>query len=332
MDRGVDSEQGPDRSAPGANGRPPWFGSPPRLQDYLFLMRPMILIPVWTFYLLGAYHGMRGGESTIETKHLFLGFFSFTALMGAVYVINQIADRNVDRANRKLFLIPDAIISVRSAWIEAALLVAVSFQLGTYLPRPFMTVLVASLGLGALYSLDPFRLKKRAVLDVAANAAGNGILNTIAGWVAIGAPLDGWHALIPYPFAVASVHLTTTLADIEGDAASGFRTSGVLLGVRPGLRVAMALMAAAAVAAFAVGNRPALYASFLSLPLFLFTLRSTHGTWPPSRLLLPAKIATLAFSLISGFLFPLYIPFLALVILVTRSYYAGRFGMRYPSL
>ena len=249
MDRGVDSEQGPDRSVPDGNDRPPWFGSPSRLQDYLFLMRPMILIPVWTFYLLGAYHGMRAGDRAVDVRRLLVGIVSFTALMGAIYIVNQIADRDVDRANRKLFLIPDAIISVRSAWIEAALLVALSFLLALFLPVRFMIVLAASLVLGAAYSLDPFRLKKRAVLDVLANAAGNGILNTIAGWVAIGAPSDGWHVLIPYPLAVAAVHLTTTLADIEGDAAFGFRTSGVLLGARAGLRAATVLMAAAAVAA-----------------------------------------------------------------------------------
>lgn len=332
MDRGVDSEQGPDRSEPDGNDRPPWFGSPPRLQDYLFLMRPMILIPVWTFYLLGAYHGMHGGGRTADAKHLLLGLFSFTALLGALYIVNQIADRDVDGANRKLFLIPDSIISVRSAWIEAALLVAVAFLIAAFLPARFTIVLAASLALGIAYSLDPFRLKKRAVVDVLANAAGNGILNTIAGWIAIGAPPDGWLVLVPYPFAVAAVHLTTTLADIEGDAAAGLRTSGVLLGTRAGLRVATVLMAAAAAAAIAVGNRPALYASFLSLPVFLFMARTGGGESPPPRLLLPAKVSTLFYSIVAGYLFPLYLPFVAVVILLTRGYYATRFGMRYPSL
>lgn len=330
MDRGVDSEQGPERSAPDGNNRPPWFGSPPRLQDYLFLMRPMILIPVWTFYLIGAYHGMRGG--TVDIRRLLAGAASFTALMGAIYIVNQIADRDCDRSNRKLFLIPDSIISIRAAWIEAALLVAIAFIIAVFLPARFTIVLAAGLALGAAYSLEPVRLKKRGALDVLANAAGNGIFNTMAGWVAIGAPLEGWHVLAPYPLAVASVHLTTTLADIEGDAASGFRTSGVLLGARAGLRTAAALMAAAAVTAIAVGNRPALCASFLSLPVFLILARTGGGENPPSRILLPAKIGTLVFSLVAGFLFPLYIPLLAVVILLTRRYYAARFGMKYPSL
>ena len=49
----------------GRNAAP--AGSPPRIPppgsanalDYIFLLRPMILIPVWTFFLLGARHGNR---------------------------------------------------------------------------------------------------------------------------------------------------------------------------------------------------------------------------------------------------------------------------------
>jgi 4-hydroxybenzoate polyprenyltransferase len=294
-------------------------------------MRPMILIPVWTFYILGAYHGVRGFESSVGSTHLLIGIASFTSLLGGLYVVNQIADRESDRANRKLFLIPDAVITVRAAWIEAAILITAAFLIAIPLPRRFMIILLMGLALGAAYSLEPVRLKGRPLLDVAANAAGNGILNTLAGWVAIGAPLDGWRVLIPYPLAVASVHLTTTLADIEGDAALGLRTTGVLIGPRAGRRAAAGLMAAATIAAALVGNRPALYASLLSLPLFLIPLRAAHETPPVSRRLLPAKVSTLVFSLVAGYLFPLYIPFLAAVIILTRLYYSRRFGLSYPS-
>lgn len=330
MDRGVDAEPGPERSDRGGNGRPPWFGAAARFQDYLFLTRPMILIPVWTFYLLGAYHGMRGDVP--DTGRLLAGAASFTALMGAVYIINQITDRDADRANRKLFLVPDGIVSPGAARIEAAVLIAVAFLIAAFLSARFAIVLAAGLALGVAYSVDPVRLKKRAALDVLANAVGNGILNTLAGWAAIGAPLDGWYVLAPYPFAVASVHLTTTLADIRGDAAAGLRTSGVLLGARAGLPTAAALMAAAAVAAALAGNRPALYASLASLPAFLIPAGGGRGERPHARLLFPAKVSTLIYSIVTGFLFPLYLPVLAVVILLTRRYYGARFGMRYPSL
>jgi 4-hydroxybenzoate polyprenyltransferase len=304
-----------------------------KIADYVFLLRPMILIPVWTFFLLGARHGARSAGTAIDVLLLGAGLLSFTALLGAVYIMNQIADRAADLAGNKLFLIPRGIISTKAAWIEAGTLVAASFALSlAALPALFTAILAASLILGAAYSLEPVRLKRRPALDVLANAAGNGVLNTLAGWVAAGAPLDGWRTLIPYPFAVASVHLATTLADVESDLKMGFRTSGVALGISRGLFCSTALMGASAVAAYLTGNNVAMIASILSLPFFLIPVRSITEPARNPDALIPVKTATLIFSVAAGYLFPLYIPFLAAVILLTRLYYARRFGMSYPSL
>jgi len=154
------------------------------------------------------------------------------------------------------------------------------------------------------------------------------------GWgvrIAAGAPLGGWPSLAPYPLAVASVHLATTLADIEADAKMGFRTSGVALGVSRGLFVSTALMGGAVVAAYLAGNSVALIASILSLPFFLIPVRSITGPARNPDALIPVKTATLVFSVAAGYLFPLYLPFLAAVIFLTRLYYSRRFGIEYPS-
>ena len=355
MDQGIDAEL----ENGGGNPResPPRHTVPNPL-DYLFLMRPMILIPVWTFFLLGAYHGSLVTTAPVPMSRLIAGSLAMTALLGAVYIINQIADRETDLANRKLFLIPFRIVSIRAAWIETAILIAAAFVIGAiFLPPAFSLVMLLGLALGAGYSLEPVRLKRRAVFDVLANMAGNGILNTLAGWTAIGAPLAGWAAagappagsplagwaaagptsaewtmLLPYPLAVASVHLVTTLADIEGDRRSGFTTSGAVLGARRGFIVSTVLMIAAIAAAALIGNRIAFYASLLSLPAFLVPGRLRDESSAASAVLLPAKVATLVFSIIAGILYPLYLPVLAAVILATRRYYRKRFGISYPSL
>jgi len=329
---GAGAERGA-RAAGGSAGGAGRTAARPHPADYIFLMRPMILIPVWTFFLLGARHGASAGGVSPGLGPLLAGLFSFTALLGAVYIANQIADRDTDRAGGKLFLVAGGIVSIRAAWIEAAILVAASFGLAiAFLPRPFIAILAASLALGAAYSLEPARLKRRPVLDVLANAAGNGVLNTLAGWIVVGAPLAGWEILVPYPLAVASVHLATTLADRGADERTGLRTSGVALGERRGIVVATALMGAAAVAARLAGNGEALAASLLSIPFFLLPARDGRAETPPSRFLLPAKAATLVFSVVAGFLFPVYLPCLAAAIALTRLYYARRFGMAYPSL
>jgi 4-hydroxybenzoate polyprenyltransferase len=327
MAEGVSPEGRPGEAAPAEAGRQSALWA-----DYVFLLRPMILIPVWTFFLLGAHHGAKAAGAAIDPIRLVAGLLSFTALLGAVYIVNQIADRSADRAANKLFLIPRGIVTLRAAWIEAAALAAGSFALAlAMLPALFTWILAASLALGAAYSLEPVRLKRRPALDVLANAAGNGVLNTLAGWAALGAPLDGWRALIPYPLAVASVHLATTLADVEADSRMGFKTSGVALGISRGLFCSTALMGGAAIAAYLTANGPALIASVLSLPFFLVPARSITTPARNSDALIPVKTAVLIFSITAGFLFPLYLPILAAVILLTRLYYARRFGMSYPS-
>ena len=306
---------------------------PARFPDFLFLMRPIILIPVWTFYLLGSRHGSASSGLPIRLFPFLAGLVSFTALLGAIYIINQITDRETDRANKKLFLISHSIVPLRSAWIEAMVLIGLSFALSILLmPMSFTVILIISLALGIAYSVEPLKFKRRPVLDVLSNAVGNGILNTLAGWIAAGAPIENLEILAPYPFAVASVHLATTLADIKGDRTSGMKTSGVVLGASRGTVLAGGLMVTAVIAANVTGNNPAFYASLISLPLFLIPARAMKREVSAAAVLLPAKGATLIFSVTAGFLFPLYIPTLILLMLLTRLYYRRRFDMSYPSL
>jgi len=337
----------------------------------------MILVPVWTFFLLGAAHARLRTGIGASAPGLWAGLASFTALMGAVYIVNQIADREADRANAKLFLVSHGIIGPRPALAAAILLAAASIAIAAFvMPRAFLLIVVLGLLLGLGYSLEPLRLKRRPVLDVLANAAGNGLLNTLAGWAATGAPFAGLAVLAPYPPAVAAVHLATTLADARGDAACGLRTSGVALGRRRGAIAAAFLMAGSAAAAAGVGNTPALVAALVSLPFFAAPLRrgvrdAAAGTsqagaggvtaagagaggaaataagggaasgpadgaptdaGDAGAALLPARAATVVYSLAAAFYYPLYLPWLVAVIAATRLYYARRFGMRYPSL
>ena len=92
------------------------------LLDYVFLLRPVILVPGWVFLLLG-YHSGRAwvGEPAspwYPPGRLLLSLVIFTAIMGAIYILNQICDREADRLNRKLFLISEGRISPAAAASE----------------------------------------------------------------------------------------------------------------------------------------------------------------------------------------------------------------------
>jgi len=302
----------------------------PSAADYIFLLRPMILIPVWSFFLLGAHQTVTSSEKDVEITGLIAGFISFTLLIGAVYIINQITDRESDLRNDKLFLLSRGIITVRAAVTEIIALVTLSFVIGlTMMPAAFNIILILSLLLGAAYSIEPVRLKRRWLLDITANGAGIGFIAPLAGWISAGSAIADPLDLTPYPLAVASVHLVTTLADIEGDRSCGLRTSGVLLGRHWSVITAVLLMLAALLAAFLSENSIAFYAILFSLPFYLVLAgRDKPGA---GRVLLPAKTATLIFAVAAGYAFRLYLPFLAAVILLTRMYYNRRFGISYPS-
>jgi 4-hydroxybenzoate polyprenyltransferase len=315
-----------EKFIPPRSNKPFWL-------DYFFLTRPVILIPVWTFFLLGAHHSFASAGNPINSFKLLYGILSFTTLVGAIYIINQITDKKTDLANNKLFLIPREIISIRAARTETAILLTISFLTAIlFLSKVFIILLLLSLLLGLAYSIEPLRFKKRPVLDVASNAIGNGILNTFAGWVAMGSQTAGWEILLPYPLAVASVHLVTTLADIEGDRKNNLRTSGVALGQRVGITISVILMVLAVITALIVNNRIALYTALLSLPFYFVPALTKTAHLSQSRILLPAKTSTLIFSIAAGVLFELYLPYLALIVLLTYFYYKFRFRITYPNL
>jgi 4-hydroxybenzoate polyprenyltransferase len=331
MDRGIERDDpGGKRKARG--DPPPVIPERSSPVDYVFLLRPMILIPVWTFCLLGAWHASRTTATPLDGSLLLTGIASFTAMVAAAYIVNQITDRAADRASGKLFLVSHGVIGLAAARVETCILIILSIAAALLLPYRFILILLAGGALGAAYSLEPVRLKRRPFLDVLANALANGVLNTLAGWAAIGAPLEGLAILAPYPLAVAAVHLSTTLADIEGDRECGLKTSGVALGRGPGMVVSTILMASSFTAAAMADNDPAMYASVASLPFFVITSLSARKNPSAASILLPAKVSTLAFSLAAGVLFPVYIAFLAAVTVLTRIYYRKRFGISYPSL
>ena len=304
-----------------------------KIADYIFLLRPMILIPVWTFFLLGSYHAMNPGEIEPPPQKIIPGLVSFTFLLGAIYIVNQISDKETDLANKKLFLIPYGIISMRAAWIETAVLTLASIAISAlYLNIQFTIILIISGALGAAYSLKPLRFKGRIALDVLSNAIGNGVLNTLAGWVVVSTGTDGLIKLTPYPFAVAAVHLATTLADIEGDRKNRIKTTGAALGEKNSIIISTLLMAIAVVASAAVNNRIAFFASIVTLPVFLIPARAGSPELIRSRALIPVKWATIIFSIAAGLAFRGYLIWIAFVILITRLYYKKRFSIKYPSL
>ncbi len=115
---------------------------------------------------------------------------AFTLLSGAVYLINDLADVERDRAHpvKRKRAIASGDLPVSVATVSAVLAILVSTAISVLISVPLMVVAVVYLILNLAYT---FKLKHVAILDVMSVAAGF-VLRAYAGYVAIGGPVPGF--------------------------------------------------------------------------------------------------------------------------------------------
>ncbi len=306
--------------------------------DMLFLLRPPMLIPVWAFFLAGYWRssGVRVGEiggfvrgALAPNGYFWLSFAGFSLLMGSVYIINQIVDRVSDRVNRKLFLIPLGIVPLKLAYTMVLLLFIIAFIAGWCFGLRYMMLLMLSFVLGVSYSIPPFRMKGRPILDVASNAIGYGLLAFGIGWIT---KRSFEYALlvyaIPYLFAAATIFCASTILDIDGDRQDGAVTTAVMFGRRTTLVVSLVSLLIALGSAAFLKDYVIVITSLLGLPLLILALIKGKRQF----VTLYMRGTSYIFIVLMGLLFPWFFALVLLVFLASKYYYRWRFGLTYPKL
>ena len=316
--------------------------------DYLIVLRPTLLLPVWTLVLIGHYRALSESSSPVESGTVqfpllpkltilihpnieLLGILClYSMVMGAIYIINQICDKESDTANNKLFLVAQGLVKVRVLVLEVAiLLISAVVWAGLWFGNNlgYLTLIVISIFLGVIYSVPPIRLKARPFLDLLANAAGYGGIAFLIGW-GIAAPINAdavWN-IIPYVLCVGAAFVNTTLPDLNGDRAHGDRTTGVILGDKLSCLFSLMLLVGAILAAWWIGDMILLSTALLCLPLFIYmNFRREQGI-----IILATRVGILILSLIACVLVPLYLVLLVGSLIFVRWYYSARFGIKYP--
>jgi len=123
-----------------------------------------------------------------------LALISFCAAASAVYLINDTADRDMDRLHptKRLRPVASGALPVRVALVAAGVLVVVAVLVG-WLAAPGLAVLVAAyIVMQVLYAV---RLKHEPVLDISIVAAGF-LMRAVAGGIAASLPLSQWFLLV----------------------------------------------------------------------------------------------------------------------------------------
>jgi len=309
-----------------------------KIVDMVFLLRLPLLVPVWTVLILGWIAGnpeARIGSFACGT--LFINLLGFSLLVASIYVVNQIQDVESDRINKKLFLLPQGIISIPAAW-AAAIICAVAGLAIAYTQGVLMfTLFSAGLFIGILYNLPPASLKNRAIGGVIANSLGHGAITFLVGWLAakngqvITADLltIGLLSSLAPGFANGAVFLATTMPDAAGDRLTGKKTFCVAYGERATAVAAMVMCICAFGTSFLLENHFWVMAipAALSAGVFVnFAMAAKRETafysfkWPV--FLLSIGVA-------------MFVPVYGVLILVTfaagRIYYKLRFGIVYPT-
>lgn len=312
-----------------------------KIIDYIFLMRPMLIIPVWTIALLGARSALwreRGlspitldhfpfvGLTTSDLNLLLMLLFS-TLLAGGVFVLNQIFDVDSDRENKKLFLLPEGHVSIREAWNIYFFLTGVALIGAFVLNWQLGCLFVVGAWFGFQYSYPRFNLREHPYKSFRNNVLAHGTLAFLFGWVMyLNFNIEGIIKSFPYFLAVGAVYLNTTLPDLHGDTAVGKKTYAAEWGVAKTLRYAAWMVAGALIFSIMIADYAFAVAAAVSLPFFI----AAASTKSIATATLATKVSILALSLFAAMFFPLYLVILVLTIVGTRIYHSRKFNIAYP--
>lgn len=291
------------------------------------MLRPLILIPAWSFYLVGAAQGRGGGFAAYIGIPGGAPLLSLTALLVSAYLLNQIFDLESDARNDKLFYLSRGIFRVRTLVIMAGIFFVVAslaFQeVGGNLRLPLVLALVLSL----LYSLPPIRLCARPFLDMLANAFGYGGIAYVIGFGVFDMSAAGaWTHAAPFVMLVAATFIHTTILDVEGDRASGKISTAVFLGERAANILAAALHTLGVGVAIFTGDIIAMVVTGATLPFTLVALFKRTRSASAMQI----QGATLVTTGVAIVFWPVYAIVVAPLIVLSRVYYRLRFGITYP--
>ena len=300
--------------------------------DYLFILRPLILIPAWNFLLIGSFLARRQGNFTMDQVW---GLVIYTCVLGGVYILNQIMDIETDRLNKKLFILSGGYVTIKAAYIEMAVLWILAVVLSIRFGAVFIVLIIISILMGIAYSLPPVKLKGKPIMDTLSNGVGYGMINFAVGWLLLREfELPMFGQFVPYFLSICAVFINTTIVDIEGDKKANEKTTGVFLGASLAHVVSMLVMCGAIVSAYLQRDYICLIPAAVSLPLFIYAALYCLKNNRVSRKATIAsfRLPGLLFTIITCILYPIYFLIVLAVLVAMRIYYKLRFNMTYPTL
>jgi 4-hydroxybenzoate polyprenyltransferase len=297
-----------------------------RFLDYFFLTRPTLIFVIWVFILVGAQHNV--GE--MSGYSLFLLMFQYFCICGSALIINQIHDKEGDAANNKCPVMasehPGEHKASIFAWVLFIVGILTAFILGwwnTCLTLGFFVLV------GIIYNKPPLTSKDHPINGPITLVLAYSILviqsSSLAG---LNMLAQGFFLAMPVCLAGMSISILATLPDRLGDEQCDKLTFAVKYGRDKTWLASIVLMAAASVIAYFQSD------NLVALPAMASTIFMLWGLLKEpedgANFVARWSIFLMALALVPSF------PWFGILMLayyfVSRSYYAKRFDMKYPSL
>ncbi|SYZ73797.1 putative UbiA prenyltransferase [Candidatus Zixiibacteriota bacterium] len=297
-----------------------------KILDFLFAARPMLLLPVWSIYLV-SFNSLSGGLNLKRSSLIVLA--SLTLMTAGVYFINQIFDYESDLKNGKLGFLQKGLIR-RSQMMAAYLSVTALAWVLIFMQSFFSSaIIILATILGLAYSVPPIKLKDRPISGLLANSLGYGVLVPLLVMDQFADRTNLMLYLPAYFFsAIAAGYMLTIIPDRPGDLLAEKKTLAIHFPNRILIVEGIVFLTLSALFALMLKNGFLLGISIIAVTLYIMALIA-----PKKEIILFAcKFPIFLLTLLAGYYFPVYLVFIIALLILTRIYYHKRFKMTYPRL
>ena len=196
--------------------------------DIIFLFRPTLFFAIWIMIAMGMYClevQVKPGPIWVFdfSWSTFLIYLGVTMTCSSTFILNQIADINGDKINKKLVLVGEY-FSIESSLMISNTLALVGISICLLIDWKICILLCLIYFVwGILYNKNPYNFKKKPILGWVTNIAAGVLLFIIGCLISLqyikaeGLKFDVYllaQSMAPYLLSFASVSLLTNIPDI----------------------------------------------------------------------------------------------------------------------
>ncbi len=315
-----------------------------RIFDYLFILKPVWLFPVWMLFLAGYYleselQGAVAGTNGLAPRpfdNLLIMGAALTLLMGAVFALHQVMDRESLHRSRVQLISPGH-LTPKSAFIESVVLLVLAILAGfVFSVKIGLVFLLVLLITGYFYSFSPFRFKDSPVAAMLINGLGT-LAVFCVGWFVNGhISQDLFVSAMPYVFAIMAIHVYASVPEKDKSEYTDEEKNTFALKYGLGTTVYVGLLfeLIALALSYYLQDELIFYPTFFSLPFFIWAAISVDKVEMVRAVKYPIFILaiTLCFKWGTVHSGSVFFYFIACVYLFSKFYYRLSFGVNYPTM